>query len=154
MIRLYSKGCEYAIRGLMHFPDDIDSNVTVQEISERANIPEHFTRKMFQVLAREGILTAITGPKGGYKLARRADQISLLNIIEVIDGVEALDACVLGFPVCDNKVPCALHDAWVKAKNTFAPDFRRKSLADLAKARKKDQLMRSVYLKRRQNSHS
>jgi Rrf2 family protein len=152
MFRLYSKGCEYAIRGLMHFPHDINSNVGIDEISARARVPEHFTRKMFQVLAQKGVLTAVTGPNGGYRLARQPEQISLLEIIEVIDGIEPLNACVLGLPVCDDGSPCALHHAWSKAKKSLLPEFRRKSIADLFKSSKRDRVMRRE--KRKRSGHS
>lgn len=143
MFRLYSKGCEYAIRGLMHLPKEQDSNVGVEEVSTRARIPKHFTRKMFQVLARKGILTAISGPNGGYRLARRPEQISLLEIIEIVDGADFLDACVLGLPVCDDRSPCALHNAWSKAKKSLLPDFRETSIADLLKSSANDLLVRA-----------
>ena len=142
MFRLYSKGCEYAIRGLMHLPTRIDSNVGIQEISVRAQVPEHFTRKMFQILARKGILAAISGPNGGYRLVRKPEQVSLLEIIEIIDGVDPLSACVLGLPVCDDRSPCALHNAWSKAKKTLLPDLRGTSIADLFRASEQDRLMR------------
>lgn len=142
MFRLYSKGCEYAIRGLMHFPAELNSNVGIQEISDRAQVPEHFTRKMFQVLARNGILTAISGPNGGYRLARKPDQISLLEIMEIIDGTGPLNACVLGLPICDDGNPCALHDSWTKAKKTLLPDLRKRSIADLFKSSERDRVLR------------
>jgi Rrf2 family protein len=127
----------------MHFPNNVDSNIGVEEISARARIPQHFTRKMFQVLARKGILAAVPGPRGGYRLARRPDQVSLLDIIEIIDGGDPLDACVLGLPVCDNRSPCALHDAWSKAKKSLLPDFRNTSISDLRKSQEKDRLIRT-----------
>lgn len=143
MFRLYSKGCEYAIRGLMHLPTDVGSNVGVQEVSDRAQIPEPFTRKMFQALAKKGILTAISGPNGGYRLARDPHRISLLEIIEIIDGAESLNACVLGLPVCEDRNPCALHDAWSHAKRTLLPDLRGTSIADLSRSSEKDRMLRA-----------
>lgn len=143
MFRLYSKGCEYAIRGLMHLHNEQDSIVGIEEISARAQIPEHFTRKMFQVLARNGILSATSGPNGGYRLARSPEKVSLLEIIEIIDGAESFDACVLGLPVCDDRSPCALHNAWSKAKKSLLPDFRGTSIADLFNSSAKDHLVRT-----------
>lgn len=154
MFRLYSKGCEYAIRGLMHFPADTDSYVRIEDISERADVPEHFTRKMFQVLAQKGILIAVPGPKGGYKLAREPLQISLLEIIELIDGVEPLGDCVLGLPVCSDRAPCALHHTWSDAKKILLPEFKRTSVADLLKSSERDRLIRkreSNYKKRKKH---
>ncbi len=142
MFRLYSKGCEYAIRGLMHFPNDMDSFVRIEDISARAHVPEHFTRKMFQVLVQKGILIAVPGPRGGYKLAREPLEISLLEIIELIDGVEPLGECVLGLPVCSDRAPCALHHAWSDAKKVLLPEFKHTSVADLFKSSERDRLMR------------
>lgn len=142
MFRLFSKGCEYALRGLMYFPTEPDIFVRVEQISKEAHIPEHFTRKMFQMLVQKEILIAVPGPNGGYKLARSPEKISLLEIIDIIDGVEAMNECVLGLSICDDQSPCAVHGIWSEAKKNLIPKFREESVADLLKSSKRDHLLR------------
>ena len=131
MFRLYSKGCEYAIRALQHFPAEADSRVAFRELCRKARIPQHFGRKMFRTLVEKKILEAVTGPRGGYRFSRPPDSISLLDVIHAIDGDQALDICILGKTVCDPGRLCALHDTWVTAKQTLLPELKAHTLADL-----------------------
>ena len=135
MFRLYSKGCEYAIRALMCVaPDDSTERFQAKNVCQKAGIPESFTRKVFQALVNGGFLEAARGPGGGYSLTQEPSEISLLEIIEAVDGVETFDACIMGLPECDSSKPCPLHDTWSKAKEGLIGRLRSQTLADLVKA--------------------
>ena len=134
MFRLYSKGCEYAIRSLMQFALGEGAPFRkAQDICREAGVPEPFARKMFQSLARLGYLETAPGPAGGYRLSRRAKAADLLTLIRAVDGDEAMDACVLGFSACSDRHPCALHPQWKKAKEALLPDLAAITLADLSR---------------------
>lgn len=131
MFRLYSKGCEYAIRALQYFPAEADSHVAFGELCRKARIPLHFGRKMFRTLVEAKILEAVTGPRGGYRFRRPPDSVSLLEVIHAIDGDQTLDICILGKTVCDPGKFCALHETWVAAKEKLLPELKAHTLADL-----------------------
>jgi Rrf2 family protein len=132
MFRLYSKGCEYAIRALTLLPSP-DEGVRFQtkEICERAGIPESFTRKVFQALVQAGFLEASRGPGGGYALCQPPSEISLLSIIKVVDGEDTFAGCVMGLPKCDSLKPCPLHATWALAKGRLLAQLEAKTLQDL-----------------------
>ena len=54
------------------------------------------------------------GPKGGVALARSADSIYLIEIIEVMDGTDIFKECLLGLESCNDINPCPLHEQWKK----------------------------------------
>jgi Rrf2 family protein len=132
MLRLYSKGCEYAIRGLIHCaPRRNRSNITIKDVCRKAGIPEAFTRKMFQSLVKKGIVLAVPGPRGGYRLGRPAREINILDIIRAVDGEAALDTCLMGLRRCNDRNACALHTTWKKAKRNLWPALKARTLSDL-----------------------
>ena len=138
MFRMYSKGCEYAIRALIELGLAPKGGfLTAREICQRAKLPEPFARKAFQLLSNKALLNTVTGPKGGYRLARSAHKISLRAIIEAADSDPGMDRCVMGLPFCQNESPCALHNWWVKTKESLIPQLNKMTLGELLVLEKK-----------------
>jgi Rrf2 family transcriptional regulator, iron-sulfur cluster assembly transcription factor len=134
MFKLYSKGCEYAIRALVYVTgEERDQEVRFQaaEICKRADIPEAYTRKVFQSLVQGGFLEAHRGPGGGYSLTRPSDEITILDVILAVDGEETFDQCVMGLPGCGGDMPCPLHFIWEDAKGRMLSQLRNCSLQEI-----------------------
>lgn len=132
MFRLYSKGCEYAIRAMVHVaPLDGKERFQAKAICEKAGIPEHYTRKVFQALVQAGFLKGNRGPGGGYTLTDDPKNISLLNVIYAVDGVDTFDGCIMGLPECQAEKPCPLHSVWSLAKEDMQGQLESKTLQDL-----------------------
>ena len=58
----------------------------IKELAERRNIPEQFLEQLFSTLRRGGLLTSHRGMKGGYTLSRPADEITVLEVVQTLDG--------------------------------------------------------------------
>ncbi|MBX7259415.1 MAG: Rrf2 family transcriptional regulator [Candidatus Hydrogenedentes bacterium] len=133
MFRLYSKGCEYALRALTCAASQKDtSRFQAKDVCKKAGIPESFTRKVFQALTQGGFLQAVRGPGGGYELSRPPEEITLRDVIEAVEGQDTFSHCVLGFPTCGEKHPCPLHETWAAAKTELLAQLEQRSLRDLA----------------------
>ncbi|MCC6697162.1 MAG: Rrf2 family transcriptional regulator [Candidatus Hydrogenedentes bacterium] len=133
MFKLYSKGCEYALRALTYAASRSgNGRFQAKDVCEKADIPESFTRKVFQALTQGGFLQAVRGPGGGYELSRPPEKISLLDVIEAVEGQDTFEHCVLGFPECGGKHPCPLHETWSKAKRQLMAQLEHRTLQDLA----------------------
>jgi len=104
---------------------------TAKEICRKAKIPEPFTRKTFQALVRGKFLRAATGPGGGYRLAKDARSISVLDVVEAVDGKDAFSGCVMGFSECGGKKPCSLHEKWKAIKEHLVDQLGKTTLYDL-----------------------
>jgi len=60
--------------------------VPIKEVAERRDIPEQFLEQLFSTLRRAGLLTSHRGMKGGYTLSRPADEITVLEVVQTLDG--------------------------------------------------------------------
>ncbi|MBI4227300.1 MAG: Rrf2 family transcriptional regulator [Candidatus Omnitrophica bacterium] len=131
MFRLYSKGCEYAIRALLHSaPIAGRAHFTARHVCRKARLPESFTRKTLQDLVQKGFLRAVTGPGGGYALTRAPKAISILSIIQAVDGPEVYGSCVMGLPQCDDRFSCPMHATWKGVRTHLKRALASKTLQD------------------------
>jgi len=133
VFKLYSKGCQYALRALAYAVLEMgDNRFQAKEICERAGIPESFTRKVFQSLVQGGFLRAHRGPGGGYSLVRRPEEITVLDVIYAVEGEDTFDHCVMGLPECNDKNPCPLHHLWIDTKANLTEHLSNTNLRDVA----------------------
>lgn len=132
---LYSRPCEYALRALTYISLNTDMElIRAQEIAEAENLPAPFLAKLLQQLARSGVLVSVKGPKGGFGLARPANEISLMEVVSAVDGEEGFKRCAVGLAECTDEMPCPLHDTWKPLRLQILDYMSGRSLADLAEA--------------------
>lgn len=93
MVR-FSKKIEYSLIALRYISNANDEIITAKEISNKYNIPYELLAKILQKLKKENILTSNQGVKGGYKISRPLNQISLSELIEKVEGKTALVECL------------------------------------------------------------
>jgi len=110
---IYSNACAYAIRALTRLAMVRPNGyVLLDELCEGTDLPRHFVAKIFQDLVRHDLLSSAKGRGGGFALARPPEEITLMEIVRIVDGVGELDQCVIGMAKCDDKQPCPQHDQW------------------------------------------
>ena len=97
-------------------------------ISSAVGIPPVFAARVFAQLQRQGLLHARAGQQGGYTLARPATEISLLDVIEAVEGHVGSRDCVLRDTPCGADGTCLLHDAWNTAQNALRTELARTPL--------------------------
>jgi Rrf2 family protein len=137
---IFSRQCEYALQAIMYLAlKGEHEKVSIKELTTTLNIPYHFLAKILQDLAHKGILCSQKGLHGGFGLAKSAEEITPLQIIEAIDGDAVLQNCVLGFEQCSETNPCALHDQWKESRDGITRMFMSKNIAEMAKKMKKPQ---------------
>jgi Rrf2 family protein len=82
-----SRTVEYGLTAAVHVAQNCkDGLVMAKKISEAYDLPTEYLLQVMQQLVKSGILTSKKGPKGGFNIARPAKEITMLEIIEVIDG--------------------------------------------------------------------
>jgi Rrf2 family protein len=110
---LFSKACEYGIRAMLYLAtQENDNPVRVREIAQALRIPLPFLSKIVHTLSRNDLIHSQKGPGGGVTLAKPPSKITMLQVVEVIDGLELFHACALGIPYCSDDFPCPLHEKW------------------------------------------
>lgn len=107
-------------------------------LAEYHGVPAPYLAKHLQALSRAGILEAVPGPRGGYRLARPATEISVLDVVEAIDGREPAFVCTeirrhgpAAVPAREYRLPCSIHVVMSKADDAWRAELRATSLADV-----------------------
>ncbi len=93
-----------------------NGRASTQEIAERQNIPAPFLAKIISQLSMSGLVSTYRGSSGGVSLARPASQITLLEVIEALDGPVRLNRCVIEPSACPRDDHCPVHVIWAKAQ--------------------------------------
>ncbi len=113
MTVLFSRKCEYALQGILYLAKSAPgTSVSAQQIAEDLGISKEFISKTLQQLVQEGIVRSSRGKHGGFSLINAAEQIALLDIVQIIDGNDIFDSCLLGLPECGSGNPCPVHAQW------------------------------------------
>lgn len=131
---IFSKACGYAIRGLVEMaknPDELTWRV--QDLAERTKTPAPFLAKTFQLLVKGRILKSAKGRKGGFTLAKPADEIFLIEIVEIIDGSALTQDCALGLSDCGDENPCPFHKHWGSIRKQLVDALSTETLSFLSK---------------------
>jgi Rrf2 family protein len=112
-----SRRTDYGVRVIMDLatlPEN--EKASTHEIAERQSIPGPFLAKIISQLALSGLVTTYRGAGGGVSLARPAAEISLLQVIEALDGPVRLNRCVIEPSACPRDEFCPVHHVWAKAQ--------------------------------------
>jgi Rrf2 family iron-sulfur cluster assembly transcriptional regulator len=134
---------EYAVLGATYLArQGVDHTVMVEEICKAESIPKSFLAKIFQNLTRAGLIRSQRGIHGGFKLARKPDKISVLEILEAVEGKIAFQRCLEEPAGCHKQDACSLCDIFTEAQDRVKDIFQNTSLADLT--RPKEEVMRRI----------
>ena len=95
---MISQTSEYALRAVACLARRPGEPMTTQQIAIASRVPAGYLAKILQSLARAGIVSGQRGLGGGFLLARRPDQLTLLDVVRVADGSRRITACPLGIP--------------------------------------------------------
>ena len=132
---IYSRSAEYAIRAFVHLARVPDGRFAmVKQIAEEEEIPTHFLAKILQQLARKGLLRSSKGPTGGFSLRQSPQEVSLLNIVEALDGLQEYQRCASGLAECNDDMPCGMHESWKALRSRIIEYLEGTSIADVAVA--------------------
>lgn len=133
-----TRAAEYAIRGVLYLCEQPEGAVCLlNEISERQKIPPSFLSKIFQNLARVGIVSSSRGTGGGFTLTKDPRDITLLDVIEAIEGPISLNVCLTNGQACERRTLCAVHFVWREAQDHLLELLKNKSFAELAEENRK-----------------
>jgi Rrf2 family cysteine metabolism transcriptional repressor len=103
----------------------------LKEIVERENLPGTYLEQLMVPLRKAGIVQAVRGAKGGYTLARSPAEITVLSILEALEGPLNLADCPSGSGCCGQPDTCALQELWAEGSRALDGIYRNLSLATL-----------------------
>ena len=115
-----------------------DASLPTARLAEYHGVPAAYLAKHLQAMSRAGLLGSVQGPHGGYRLARPPAEISVLDVVEAIDGRESAFQCSeirrrgpAARPAREYRVPCAIHAVMNDADSAWRESLGRVSVADL-----------------------
>jgi Rrf2 family protein len=100
------------------------------ELAELVESTVGFVPQVITPLVRAGWVRSDPGPTGGYVLVADPDRLSVLEVIEAIEGPTESGRCVLADRPCSETGRCALHEPWTRARSQLLAELRRTSIAD------------------------
>jgi Rrf2 family transcriptional regulator, iron-sulfur cluster assembly transcription factor len=130
---IFSSAAEYAIRGVAELAArGGSSRVLLDDLVAGTGLPRDFMAKVFQKLVHGRVLASAKGRGGGFSLARPAHEITLVQIVEAVEGPQAYDRCVVGLERCNDQMPCAQHDLYKPIRQRIKDYLNTTTAADLA----------------------
>ncbi|MCE1197859.1 MAG: Rrf2 family transcriptional regulator [Marinilabiliales bacterium] len=127
----FSKTTDYAFRIMRLMSQDELKLFTVEEIYQQIRIPYRYLRKLMTHLTRSDFMESVQGKKGGFRLSRPSSQITLLDILKVVDPEYLTGRCFFGFENCALDTVCIMHDQWTGVRANVHAILANTSLADL-----------------------
>ena len=126
---------DYGIVLLAHLAGERGGTThNARELAGRSSLPLPVVSKILKTLTHEGLLVSHRGAKGGYGLARDAEEISVAEVIAALEGPIALTECTLGPGHCDQEVSCRTRLPWQRINLAISQALARVSLAELLDA--------------------
>jgi Rrf2 family protein len=131
-----TRQADYAVRTVVYLAQRGCSRpIATAEIARQQHIPLTFLAKIMSQLSAAGIVHTLRGAHGGISLGRPAEAISLLEIVETIDGPMLLNECVYDPSLCPLGEDCAVHTVWCQAQADLVDRLSRTSMAQLVEPR-------------------
>jgi Rrf2 family protein len=128
---LITRETDYAVRTVLYLARDRELTASVGEVAQAMHIPKSFLAKILQRLVRNHILISTRGVKGGFKLARKPSEISLLDIMESIQGPAGINVCAIDSKRCKMSVTCTVHPVWVQIRKDVEKRLKRETVDKL-----------------------
>ena len=105
--------------------------VGAARLAAKLGIPQNYLSKTLHKLARAGVLESTRGKLGGFRLARPAGRIPLLDIVGLFDNITGGRTCLMGRAVCSDQNACVVHERWKAVSEATADFFRVTTVAHL-----------------------
>jgi Rrf2 family transcriptional regulator, nitric oxide-sensitive transcriptional repressor len=127
---MFSQTAEYALRAMSWLALTPDDLVPTPLLAERTKVPSNYLSKVLQQLAGAGLIVGRRGVGGGYKLARAAADVTLIQVVNAVDKVERIASCPLGLSEHGTNL-CPLHRISDKAAEAVIEILGGTTLQDL-----------------------
>ena len=129
-----TRQADYALRAMLYLarmPEN--QKAATSQIAEEQHIPPSFLAKIVSQLSIAGLIHTSRGARGGVSMARPSTEVSLLEVIEAIDGPIALNACTISQADCPfgTETNCPLHNIWCDSQDELVDRLRKTTFNQL-----------------------
>lgn len=127
-----TKRGDYAVRAMIALARDGQRLMSARTIAADMAIPPRFLPQVMGDLVRAGLVEGVTGRSGGYRLSVSASEVSLLTIIEAVEGTSRRETCVLRGGPCGSDDMCVVHGAFIAAEEAMIGALDSATLAEVS----------------------
>ncbi len=129
-----TRAADYGMRAVLFLAQHPErGSILIGEIAEVMDVPSQFLHKVMPRLVKAGLLSSRRGARGGYRLARNPTDVTLLEVIEAIDGPLVLNRCLLNASDCDRSGHCAVQEACAAAQQALRSKLASFTIEDIAR---------------------
>jgi Rrf2 family protein len=136
---MLSNSCRYGIRAIIYLASQPLSGgkTGIKQISKDLDLPNPYLAKILQQLVKQKILSSSKGPHGGFAILKDPKKITVLDIVNAIDGDETFSSCVMHNGACHSfektNKPCPLHEEYTEARIDLINLFKNNTIDDMVK---------------------
>lgn len=130
---IFSDTVRYALIALAYLALNRDRLVKVEEIAKTHNIPRPFLAKVMHELSKRGLVHSVKGPRGGFTLTKKPEDITIWDIIKIFGEDYKYEMCILMPHKCSefSTNPCVVHHKWEELKASIVNFFKNTSILEL-----------------------
>ncbi|MCP4903226.1 MAG: Rrf2 family transcriptional regulator, partial [bacterium] len=131
---MLSVTAQHAIRALAALASEFeDRPILGRDLSQVSGVPQNYLSKILRELNRAGLVSAVRGSGGGYRLRRPAHEITLSDVVYIFDPSPTASGCLLGEGnKCSDVSPCSVHDRWCAVREGYASFLENTRLSEIA----------------------
>ena len=127
-LELSSEG-RYALRALVYLAE-IGEQASADRISAEANVPRRLLARILARLSHAGLVESEQGRRGGSRLARPPQEITLRDAVDAAEGPFGVTRCIMQNRACGSGTPCAMHNAWEEGQQAILGYLETQTLGD------------------------
>lgn len=130
---MFAKSTQYAIRAIVYLAKNssVEKKYGIKKIADDLGFPEAYLAKVLQYLVKRKVIESTKGPHGGFFVNDKIMNVSLLEIIDMNEGLYFFDKCGLGLIECDSDKPCPIHVQYEPVKTNFRRILDEKKISDV-----------------------
>ena len=128
-----TRATDYAVRVSVYLAAlPPDRKAPLGELAEATAVRDNFLSKILQRLVHHGLVSSHRGTDGGFRLNVAPENLTLLQVVEAIEGRIALNICLGEWQICPLQPQCAVHPVWQKAQIALSQELASVTIAELA----------------------
>lgn len=128
-----TRAADYAVRVMVHLAGQpVHTRASRADLAQAADCPEQFLSKVLQSLTRAGLVISHRGNTGGFELPSETRDVSVLEVVEAIEGPVRLNLCLTNDHACARQAWCPTHPVWAEAQQAMADVLQKTTVQALA----------------------
>lgn len=131
-----NRSAQYTLQALLYLArQPRNGMVMAREIAERLALPPHYLAKLMYPLSRAGWVDSMRGRHGGYRLRDAARALTLVQVLDCVQGANARAECLLGLKVCGDDDACVVHCQWRPVRDELRAYLECHTLGEISEGR-------------------